>query len=195
MQAKAICYNNVMIGIDEVGRGCWAGPLLVVAARAKAKLPYGLTDSKLLSKKKREAMYFLLADSCQFGEGWVEPAEIDALGLTRAMEVAVSRALSNLGAEAEEEIVIDGSINYCAPTFVGVRCVVKADVTHPIVSAASIHAKVRRDSRMTELSAKYPWHGFDKHVGYGTKEHLAALQQFGLTPLHRQSYKPVRQFI
>lgn len=183
------------IGIDEVGRGCWAGPLLVVAARVRTVLPDGLADSKAISKKRREAFMRLLVESCDFGEGWVEPAEIDALGLSEAMRLAVSRALTGLSAGHDEEIIMDGLINYCAPEFTRVTCVAKADATHPIVSAASIYAKVLRDQKMSQLGLEYPDYSFDKHVGYGTKTHLAALQKYGLTPLHRLSYKPVQQFI
>jgi len=184
-----------MIGIDEVGRGCWAGPLLVVAARASAQLPAGLADSKALSKKKRENLFPLLMASCDFGEGWVSPVEIDQLGLTAAMKLAVKRALAGLNATPDDRIIMDGLINYCEPDFMRVQCIAKADASHPIVSAASIYAKVMRDQKMTEKSLEYPQFGFDKHVGYGTKLHADALKQFGVTPLHRLSYKPVKQFV
>lgn len=184
-----------MIGIDEVGRGCWAGPLLVVAARVKTQLPVGLADSKVLSKKRREALFIELQAACEFGEGWVEPQEVDQLGLTAAMRLGVARAIANLDANFDEDIIMDGAINYCAPEFTTVQCVIKADALHPIVSAASIYAKVLRDQKMTELGRQHPDYGFDRHVGYGTAAHLMALQQFGITPLHRVSYKPVQQFL
>lgn len=184
-----------MIGVDEVGRGCWAGPLLVVAVRARDDLPAGLADSKTLAKKRREELAELLLAVCDFGEGWVEPAEIDALGLTGAMKLGVARAFQNLKVAYDEEVIMDGAINYCAPAYVRVNCVVRADANHSIVSAASIYAKVRRDARMTELAKTHPDYGFDRHVGYGTAAHLGALRKYGLTPLHRKSYKPVRQFI
>lgn len=184
-----------MIGIDEVGRGCWAGPLLVVAARVRTTLPAGLADSKVLSHKKRETLMPLLVDSCDFGEGWVTPAEIDELGLTGAMRLGVARALEGLQAASDEEIIMDGTINYCEPGFTEVTCIAKADATHPIVSAASIYAKVLRDQKMAELAVAHPEYGFDAHVGYGTKAHSEALKAFGVTPLHRLSYKPVKQFV
>lgn len=185
----------MQIGIDEVGRGCWAGPLLVVAARTVADLPAGLADSKVLSKKKREELFIVLPETCEFGEGWVEPAEIDKLGLTGAMRLAVKRALEALGAGVDEEIIMDGLINYCHPEFTRVQCIARADSSQPIVSAASIYAKVLRDKKMAELAVEHPKYGFDKHVGYGTKVHLEALEQFGITPLHRLSYKPLQQFV
>lgn len=184
----------MQIGIDEVGRGCWAGPLLVVAARSHGDLPAGLADSKVLSKKKREALFIILPEVCDFGEGWVEPAEIDQLGLTEAMRLGVERALKNLGGSIDEEIIMDGLINYCGPEFTSVRCIARADASHPIVSAASVYAKVLRDQKMAELAREHPDYGFDKHVGYGTKVHMDAIKQFGVTPLHRLSYKPLQQF-
>jgi ribonuclease HII len=183
-----------MIGIDEVGRGCWAGPLLVVAARSIATLPPGLADSKVLSKKKREELFVILPEACVFGQGWVKPAEIDELGLTEAMKLGVARALDNLNASADDEIIMDGLINYCGPEFTRVQCIARADASHPIVSAASVYAKVLRDRKMTELALQHPNYGFDKHVGYGTKVHMDAIKQFGVTPLHRLSYKPLQQF-
>lgn len=180
-----------MIGIDEVGRGCWAGPLLVVAARVKTTLPLGLKDSKKLSKKQRDSLFEQIKNTCNLGEGWVEPAEIDELGLTGAMQLGVARALKNLNAKIDDTIIMDGHINYCAADFVNVECVIKADDSHPIVSAASIYAKVLRDTKMTELAKIYPNYGFENHVGYGTKQHLQAMQKLGICEIHRKSYKPV----
>lgn len=185
----------MQIGVDEVGRGCWAGPLLVVAARAHSDLPVDIADSKVLSKKKRETLFLLLPAVCDFGEGWVQPAEIDRLGLSEAMRLGVERALQNLEAAHDDEIIMDGIINYCQPAFVNVQCVARADATHPVVSAASVYAKVLRDHKMVQLAAEHPGYGFEKHVGYGTKVHLEALKQLGITPLHRLSFRPLRQFV
>ncbi len=182
-----------MIGIDEVGRGSWAGPLLVVAARQVRNLPEGLNDSKLLSKKQREALIDDIAISCQTGEGWVQPEEIDEHGLTQAMRLGVSRALIMLGAKETDAIIMDGKINYCPPEYINVKCVVSADTLHPIVSAASIHAKVLRDKHMERLAPLYPEYGFEKHVGYGTHLHRLMLRVYGPCQIHRRSYKPVAQ--
>jgi ribonuclease HII len=100
-----------MIGVDEVGRGCWAGPLLVVAARSKSALPVGVADSKVLSKKRRALLFYDIKLACDIGQGWVTPTEIDALGLTASMRLAVGRALDDLAADADEQIIMDGNLN------------------------------------------------------------------------------------
>ena len=185
-----------MIGIDEVGRGCWAGPLLVVAARVKTLLPDGLKDSKKLTKKQRENLFEAIQKSCDLGEGWVQPAEIDELGLTEAMKLAVFRALNALQAKSEEEIIMDGTFNYVPDTYTNVKCLAKADDLYPLVSAASIYAKVKRDTYMsTEAHQQFPAYSFDLHVGYGTALHIAALKLYGVTTIHRLSYKPIKVFV
>jgi len=184
-----------MIGIDEVGRGCWAGPLLVVAARMLSTLPNAVTDSKKLSKSKRAFLLPYIVSACEFGEGWVEADEIDALGLTRAMRLGVARALKQIHAEYGEKIILDGMYNYCSVEYTNVQCVIRADSLHPIVSAASIYAKELRDKKMVEYGLRYPAYGFERHVGYGTKAHSAVLEKRGVTPLHRLSYKPLRKYV
>ena len=183
-----------MIGIDEVGRGAWAGPLLVVASRQTGQLPKGLRDSKLMPKGQREKILERLSNCCKFGEGWVYATEIDKLGLAEALRVGFARALSALGALVEEEIIVDGKINYAPLTFVRVSTVIDADQSVPLVSAASIYAKVARDRFMTKLAKEYPVYGFERHVGYGTSLHKRALQIFGiLDGIHRLSYRPVSE--
>ncbi len=182
-----------MIGIDEVGRGCWAGPLLVVAARQTLlPLPEGLADSKVLSKKRRESLSPSIIASCELGEGWVTAVDIDKLGLTRAMELGVDRALFALQVEPHEEIIMDGPINYCDVRFTRVLCEPKADARYPLVSAASIYAKVTRDDFMFRQHVRFPQYGFCRHVGYGTKEHSLALKEYGISELHRLSFTPIR---
>lgn len=181
-----------MIGIDEVGRGSWAGPLLVVAARQTGTLPKGLADSKVLSKKRREALFYDIQIACDLGEGWVTPAEIDANGLTAAMRLGVARALAGLRAQPGEEIIMDGNFNYCDAAFVGARCVIDADATHPIVSAASIYAKVVRDNYMTGMAKKFPHYNFHTNVGYGTRFHQEMIKLHGVCELHRLSWSPLR---
>lgn len=186
---------KILIGVDEVGRGAWAGPMLVVAARATNSLPGNLKDSKLLSAKQREKLFQQLIDSCEFGEGWVQPEEIDGLGLAKAMRLGVSRSLIMLNASNGDEIIIDGGINYCPEEFVMAKSEVKADQNYPIVSAASIYAKVMRDRHMARLDKIYPDYGFKKHVGYGTQLHQIMLKNYGPSRIHRRSYKPIKALI
>jgi len=185
----------MIIGIDEVGRGCWAGPLLVVAARQVAELPEGLRDSKLLTKGQREMFIEGIKQACDLGEGWVVPIEIDQFGLTKAMQLATARALKNLDARTNEKIIFDGNINYCEPKYVMASPVINADEIFPIVSAASIFAKVTRDNYMSELPARYEIYEFDRHVGYGTKRHIELLKLYGVSDIHRKSFKPVKAML
>lgn len=183
---------NVVIGIDEVGRGAWAGPLVVGAVLLKSEIP-GLKDSKLLTRNQRQELAKSIQDSAEFiGLGWVSAVEVDDLGLTEATSLACKRALEGLDA-SDYKIVIDGNINYLAESdYRNVSCLVKADALIPAVSAASIVAKVARDGFMEQMANEYPGYGFDKHVGYGTAFHQAAVEKHGLTSLHRWSYKNFR---
>lgn len=186
---------NTVIGIDEVGRGAWAGPLLVVAARQITTLPAGLVDSKKTTKSQRLLLKSQLDQACQFEEGWVTASEIDNLGLAVAMKLGVSRALEAIDADKLDEIIIDGHINYCPNDYVNSKWVIRADDTIPIVSAASIYAKVVRDQYMATLDSRLPLYEFINHVGYGTKKHIKAIERHGVTDYHRMSYKPIRRLI
>lgn len=186
---------NAMIGIDEVGRGCWAGPLLVVAARQTSDLPTGLKDSKQLSSRQRKLLTVDIVTACQLGEGWVTSVEIDTIGLAGAMRLGVDRALQAISAESNEQIIMDGNVNYCSPKFRNVETVIKADGLYPIVSAASIYAKQLRDAHMIKLALDYPDYGFERHVGYGTAYHKACLINLGPSDQHRKSFKPIRDLL
>lgn len=181
-----------MIGVDEVGRGCWAGPLLVVAARANTKLPAELKDSKLMTKNQRTKILNKLSIICVFGEGWVSAAEIDNAGLANALRLGVKRALIDLPAELDDEIIMDGKINYVPSEYTNSKTLVGADSLVPVVSAASVFAKVARDNYMVGLAEEHPGYSFDKHVGYGTKAHIEALSSNGIIKnVHRLSYSPI----
>jgi ribonuclease HII len=180
------------IGVDEVGRGSLAGPLLVIAARDTAQLPAGLKDSKLLSKKQREEILNVLSICCEFGEGWVKCSEIDRYGLSKALKLGSRRALENLGVTINEKIILDGKFNYLPKKYTNSQAVIGADNKVPIVSAASIYAKVTRDRYMVQMSKRYPGYLFENHVGYGTKTHMLALKELGaLKYVHRRSFSPV----
>lgn len=186
-----------LIGVDEVGRGAWAGPLLVVAARLKDhhSLPEGLTDSKLLTQKQKEQFYQQLLIVCDFGEGWVEVDEINELGLAACLRIGVGRALTNLGTDSDEEICIDGSVNFADESYSRSYCRVGADISEPIVSAASVYAKVLRDKYMWKLHYTMPNYGFKENVGYGTPKHIEALKKFGVTDQHRKTFKPILELL
>ncbi len=182
-----------VVGCDEVGRGCLAGPL-VVGAVILAKTIEGLKDSKLLTRLQREKLDKVIrAEALAFGLGWVSASEIDELGLTSAVRLAMQRALAEI-ANDYDEIIIDGNYNYLANNPLA-RTMVKADQLVPAVSAASIIAKVARDDYMASLAVKYQHYGFDKHVGYGTKAHLLALAEFGASDIHRKSFSPIRELV
>lgn len=190
----------IIVGIDEVGRGCWAGPL-VAGAVALDKSIEGLKDSKKLSKKQRERLAPLIhQQAVAVGIGWVTPEELDISGITMAVKMAMERALAQLranygeGRETESVVIIDGNINYL-PEDPLAEAVIKADDTVPAVSAASIVAKVARDHYMEQMALTHPAYGFEKHVGYGTAAHIAALAEHGVTSLHRQSFAPIRKLI
>ena len=181
-----------LIGIDEVGRGAWAGPLLVVAARSKGKIPGTINDSKLLSANQRKALMEDIQNNCDIGEGWVQAEEIDSLGLAGAMRLGVKRALNNIEALASDPIIMDGSVNYVPQRYTNVQTIIRADGSVAEVSAASVFAKVTRDLFMKQLSSKHPEYKFESNVGYGTKKHTLALARHGITKWHRKSFKPVQ---
>lgn len=156
-----------------------------------------LDDSKKLSVRQRErAAYELEQANVPYGLGWVTAQELDVVGMTQAVKLAMTRAYQALPAVVRHQasdIIIDGSINYLSDVvgISGSRAVVKADGSIPAVSVASIMAKVARDRYMQEADIEYPGYGFAKHVGYGTSIHRAALAANGPCALHRRSFKPI----
>ncbi len=181
-----------IVGIDEVGRGCWAGPVVAGAVMLTEEIS-GLRDSKKLSKKRRLMLSDQIHTSAMVGLGWVSAAEVDSLGLTNAVGLAMQRAL-DLISQPYDQVIIDGNYNFMADN-PKVSVMVRADESVPSVSAASIVAKVARDEYMQRISADLPNYGFESHVGYGTAAHVQALKIYGVTPEHRQSYKPIRALL
>jgi ribonuclease HII len=181
----------MIVGIDEVGRGCWAGPLVAGAVLLGDTID-GLRDSKKLTRLQRERLDVQIrATALGFGLGWVSVAEIDQLGLTGAVRLAMHRALQQIIAPYER-IIVDGNFNFFAGNPKS-EAVIAADDSVPAVSAASIIAKVApRDRFMIDQAKAFPQYGFERHVGYGTKFHQLALEMHGLTILHRRLFKPIQ---
>ena len=189
----------MILGIDEVGRGPWAGPLVVGAVVLGGVQIDGLTDSKKLTKKQREALNVeIRGRAAGYGLGWVSAAEIDDIGLSMALRLAARRAVEAVDktSASYHEIIIDGTVNFLRDTSKGrfVTTMKKADLLVPSVSAASIIAKVARDNYMAEQGARYPAYGFGSNAGYGVAKHRAAIEQFGVTPLHRLSFAPIVKY-
>ncbi len=183
---------GIPIGVDEVGRGSWAGPLLVIAARFLCCWPEDIRDSKLMTKRQRESMFEELLHAFDFGEGWVTPREIDSNGLAKALKIGAARALKKIEVHIEEEIAIDGNINYLPRKYKDIESIVRGDNYIPTISAASIYGKVIRDSYMTKLNTKYPAYYFNQNYGYGTKLHQHAIKSYGaIKNIHRFSYSPI----
>ena len=195
----------MILGIDEVGRGPYAGPLVIGACvlgdwqnSENAEWIEKLTDSKKLSAKRREELYVLIKEKAlATAAGWVSSAEIDEVGLSEALRLATRRAVEQIQKTKVpfSEIIIDGTMNFLVGTKLEkyVSTLKKGDFLVKEISAASILAKVERDKYMAELDAVYPGYGFGKHVGYGTAAHQKAMEEFGLTPEHRRSFRPVRE--
>ena len=187
-----------LAGIDEAGRGPLAGPVVAAAVifdpehiQAERDSTYGaLTDSKAMSEARREAYFDILADSrfVTIGVGLVEPEEIDRINILKATHKAMASAAATVD---PQYALVDGLPVKVLPC--DSRSIVKGDALSISISAASIVAKVTRDRMMTALDARYPEYGFARHKGYGTKQHLKALRQFGATPCHRQSFRPVAE--
>jgi ribonuclease HII len=189
----------MILGIDEVGRGCWAGPLVVGAVVLGDVKIDGLTDSKALSKKRREELNTAIqASGAGIGLGWVSAVEIDDIGLSEALRLATRRAVQEVQKTGVpfHEIIIDGTVNFLTETPLEsyVSTLKKADLLIASVSAASIVAKVARDNYMSEQAKNYPEFGFEKHVGYGTAAHSKAIDDYGVVPLHRLSFAPMAKY-
>lgn len=192
-----------ILGIDEVGRGPLAGPLVVGAVILPDEKPGWvdeLRDSKKLSAKKREALNeIILKNAPATGLGWLSPGEIDKIGISEALKLATRRAVEKARSSHApfSQIVIDGKVNFLkgAKLEKYVSTLAKADDLIKEVSAASIIAKVARDAYMVELAEKYPAYGFETNVGYGTKKHLAAIYEHGICPEHRKSFEPIKSLL
>ena len=184
---------GMICGIDEAGRGPWAGPVTAAAVILDpACLVDGLTDSKKLTAERRETLYAeIRASAVTYGIGWASPEEIDRMNIREATFLAMKRAIAIMGL-VPERILVDGN---CLPKALpcAASAIIKGDLTEPSISAASILAKVARDRAMVELSNRFPGYGLRRHKGYGTPEHAEALEALGPCACHRRSFAPVQR--
>ena len=180
-------------GIDEVGRGPLVGP--VVAACVILPLNYkleGLTDSKKLSEKKREKFFDILSkDAISIGIGVIDEKKIDEVNIYEATKLAMTEAFNKMDVKPEHVLIDAMPLELPVPT----TSIIKGDAKSLSIAAASVIAKVTRDRMMDELDKKYPYYNFKKNKGYPTKEHVEAINKYGIIKEHRKSYGPVKDYI
>ena len=191
-----------IIGVDEVGRGPWAGPVVACAAyldmdRFPRELQEKLDDSKKLTEKKRNILAPEIASHALFAFGEATVAEIDSLNILQASLLAMRRAVENLATEFEvvaEVALVDGNKDpkFKPPRGLPTELIVKGDAKSLSISAASILAKVKRDRLMKQLAIECPGYSWESNAGYGTKAHQAGLDRLGVTIHHRRSFKPIK---
>ncbi len=172
----------MLCGIDEAGRGCLAGPLVVAGVILKNPVD-GLDDSKKLTEKRRELLFDQIIDNAEYEIVFTDNKMLDEIGLSRAIANSIEQIIQKLN---PRHTIMDGNTNF---GILGVQAIIKADTKVPEVSAASILAKVSRDRYMVKMDSQYPEYGFKKHKGYGTKFHREVMQKFGRSDLHRYSFK------
>lgn len=183
-----------VVGVDEVGRGPLAGPVTAAAVLLDpARIPEGLNDSKKLTARRRAALHDAICAVAVVSVAHASVEEIDELNILRASHLAMERAVGNLPT-LPDLALIDGNMiprALCCPG----RAIVKGDARCLSISAASIVAKTRRDRLMWDLAQHYPGYGWETNAGYGSKSHMAALRDLGVTPHHRRSFKPVHNIL
>lgn len=185
---------SVVVGVDEVGRGPLAGPVTAAAVRLDpARIPDGLNDSKALTPARRGALFAAIMDSAEVSVAHATVEEIDALNILRASHLAMERAVSGLFTPPDHAL-IDGN-RIPKDLRCSAEAVVKGDARCLSIAAASIIAKVTRDRIMVDLAQQYPAYGWNVNAGYPTPAHLQALLDFGITPHHRRSFRPVHNIL
>lgn len=182
---------QLIAGVDEVGRGPLAGAVVAAAVILDPAQPIeGLADSKKLSAKKREALAAeIRLKALAWSLGRAEVEEIDRLNILQATFLAMQRALEGLAIQPDQ-VLIDG--NRCPKINYAMQAIIRGDALIPAISAASILAKVSRDAELIRLDQLYPAYGFAQHKGYPTPMHLNAIHQYGVLPIHRRSFKPIK---
>lgn len=186
--------DGLVCGVDEAGRGPWAGPVSAGAVILSVDdIPAGLNDSKALSEKKRDALAPIIkARALAWGVGFASVEEIEELNILGATGLAMRRAIEAM-AIAPAAALVDGNYRFVLPC--PVETAIKGDSRSLSIAAASILAKTARDHLMVELDARYPGYGFGKHKGYAAPAHIAALERLGPCPAHRPSWAPIRALL
>jgi len=184
--------QKIIVGIDEVGRGCLVGAVVAAAVILDPNKPIaGLTDSKKLTPKRRQQLAKIIkSQAIDWAIGRAEPSEIDKINILQASLLAMARAYQALTVKADW-VKVDG--NQYPPIECAGETIIKGDLTEPEISAASILAKVARDDEMIIVDKLYAGYGFAQHKGYPTKDHIQKLQALGVIELHRQSFAPIKK--
>ncbi len=185
---------RLIAGVDEVGRGSWAGPVGVGVVMAReedmAKFPIGIKDSKLLSPSSRKVLSpEIMQASYAFGIGFADNQECDELGMTKAQALAIQRAMTNAGC-SPDHILLDGKFNFTG--FTNVTAIIKGDSKSLLIAAASVIAKVARDDLMIACEEQFPGYDFASHKGYPSIAHRKVVDEIGLSPIHRKSWRVAR---
>ena len=185
--------NEVIIGVDEVGRGPWAGPVTACAVILNPdNIPHGLNDSKKLNAARRYELFLIIMECSLVSCVHVDVEEIDKINILQATFRAMERSILKL--PIPDHILIDG--NKLPPNLPSpATAIIKGDTKSASIAAASIIAKVTRDQLMADLSLEYPGYGWEKNAGYGTKMHQLGLLNNGVTPHHRRSFKPIHNML
>ena len=184
----------IVAGVDEVGRGPLAGPVTAAAVVLNPdRIPNGLNDSKALTEKRRAALAEQIWEMAEVSVAHASVEEIDSLNILRASHLAMERAVAGLP-RAPDHLLIDGNLLPRGIT-IPAEAIIKGDARSLSISAASIVAKVCRDQIMVDLAQQHPGYGWETNAGYGSKSHMMALQNLGVTPFHRCSFKPVHNIL
>ena len=185
--------NKIYFGVDEVGRGCLAGPVFAAAIKLdQNNFPEGINDSKKLNKSKRLEIFKALVKKCEYSVGISSVKEIEELNILQSSLLAMNRALKKINIK-NHVILVEG--NFSPDKDKNIRTVIKGDQKCISIAAASIIAKVSRDLFMEELSLKFPNYNWEKNCGYGTKKHLEAIKKFGITEHHRKTFSPIHNLL